>query len=189
MTIIYVDGYNVIFHCPPYKELCATDLEAARDMFIRRLAQYSGAIEGRVVLVFDGKNEYRASPDRIRHTTYLDVVFTTDRLSADVYIQRTLESAQSAERIVVTGDSALAAAVSTLGALAISPGMFMRHVAQAEHETVRAAAAAGRRPRRVRIEDLISEESHAQLLKLKGGPAADTSDAHKTGEQQRPPDG
>jgi len=187
VTIIYVDGYNVILGWPPFKELSSTDLEGARDLLIDRLARYGANIQERVILVFDGKDEYARLPAKSSEQC-LDVVFTTEGFSADVYIQRALMRAADnrVQRIVVTGDGALAAASSTLGAIAIGPEMFLRHVDHAARETVRPSTEPVRRPYRVRVEELISPESRAHLQTVKTEHRTEVSQEKET---ERGPDG
>jgi len=186
VTTIYIDGYNVILRCSPFKELCPTDLEGARDMFIDRMARFGASVRERVVIVFDGRNEHAGLPATV-NDKHLDVVFTTDEPSADVYIQRALTRAGGrTEHIVVTADNALAGAASSIGSISISPQMFMRHVAHAERETARAADKPARRPHHVRIEDLISSESQEHLLTMKDEPNARTSRPQETGDEPLP---
>ena len=186
MITIYIDGYNTILHCSPFKELCPTDLEGARDMFIGRMARYSAGGSERVVIVFDGSSEHVGLP-RTVNDRHLDVVFTTDEPSADVYIQQALSGDSGGmEHIVVTGDNALAGAASARGAIAVSPQMFMRHVAHAERETAHAADKPGRKPHRVRIEDLISSESQKRLLTIRDERKDRASRTQDTGDESEP---
>jgi len=186
VTTIYIDGYNTILRCSPFKELCPVDLEGARDMFIDRMARFGASVRERVVIVFDGKNEHAGLPGTV-NDKHLDVVFTTDEPSADVYIQRALtRGGGRTEHIVVTGDNALAGGASARGAIAISPEMFMRHVAHAERETARAADTPGRKPHHVRIEDLISSESQSLLLTIKAERSDETSRAQRTEDESQP---
>ncbi len=185
MTTIYIDGYNTILRCSPFKELCPVDLEGARDMFIDRMARFGANVQERVVIVFDGKNEHAGLPGTV-NDKHLDVVFTTDDPSADAYIHRALtRGGGRTEHIVVTGDNALASAASARGAIAISPQMFMRHVAHAERETARTVDKPGRKPHHVRIEDLISSESQAHLLTMKDERNVKTSDAQDTEDESQ----
>jgi len=186
VTTIYIDGYNAILCCSPFKELCPTDLEGARDMFIDRMARFGASVRERVVIVFDGKKEHAGLPPTA-NDKHLDVVFTTDEPSADVYIQRALtRGGGRTDHIVVTGDNALAGAASARGSIAISPEMFMQHVAHAERETARAADKPGRRPHHVRIEDLISSESQSHLLTIKAERSAETSRPQETEDESLP---
>jgi len=183
VTTIYVDGYNVILRCSPFKELAATELESARDSFIDRLARYGASIQEQIIVVFDGKEEHAGLPGRTNET-FLTVLFTTDAHTADLSIQRALMRVRNGagDRIVVTGDGALAAAASALGAIAISPEMFMRQVAHAERETTETSSTPGRRPHHVRVEDIISSQSREGLLEIKtiqNGSAAEPTDMKK----------
>jgi predicted RNA-binding protein with PIN domain len=183
---IYIDGYNALLSCSPYKELCRTDLESARDMFVGRMARYSSGGSERIVIVFDGKNEHAGLP-RTVNDTHLDVVFTTDDPSADAYIQRAVtRGGRGTEHIVVTRDNALAAIVSARGAIAISPQMFLRYVAHAEQETAQPAAKPGRKPYHSRIEDLISSESQRHLLTMKDKRNAKPSRTKDTEDESQP---
>ena len=157
--------------------------DGARDMFIGRMARYSAGGQERIVIVFDGRNEHAGLPPTV-NDTHLDVVFTTDEPSADAYIQRAVtRDGRGTEHIVVTGDNALAGIASARGAIAISPQMFMRHVAHAERETARAADTPGRKPHHVRIEDLISSQSQEHLLTMKDQRNAKTSRTQDTEDE------
>ena len=53
MYILIVDGYNIIGAWPKLEELKRTDLAAARDMLVEKMAEYQGFTGYRVIVVFD----------------------------------------------------------------------------------------------------------------------------------------
>lgn len=164
MTIVLVDGYNVLHGCSPFKELCDVDLETARDRLIERLLQHGAHSGEHIILVFDGTDEFAHVPATV-NSTYIEIVFTTGGMSADTYIQRKLRRGKNGpdDRIVVSADNAIKIAASSMGAIAIGPEMFLRHVEHAQTERAQGATEPKRKPHHARVEELITSEDEQRL--------------------------
>jgi predicted RNA-binding protein with PIN domain len=168
VTIIYIDAYNILHGSSPFKEICAVDLEAARSRLIDHLARHCAHTEERIIIVFDGTSEFAHLPDTTTEK-HLDVVFTKGGMSADTYIQRMMRKVRDSkdDYIVVSADNAVAMAASSMGAVAIGPEMFLRHIDHAHGERRQGLEGPGRKPHHARVEELISTDDERRLKSVK----------------------
>ena len=87
METVLVDGYNVIHAIPHLKSCLDESLELAREELINELLRYSDFTGSEVVVVFDSSRHRSSSEDRYS-TSSFKVVFTSQRQTADAYIER-----------------------------------------------------------------------------------------------------
>lgn len=177
MTIVFVDGYNMLHGCSVFKELCDIDLETARDQLIEQFIRHGAHSGEHIVLVFDGADafDHRSA---VSHTDYLDVVYTTGGMSADADIQRRLRRSKGYgdDRIVVSADNAVKIAASSMGAIAIGPEMFLRYMEHAHSERPgRPERTAERKPHHARVEELITDDDRGHLNSFRDGGSDDRS--------------
>ncbi|WP_100332774.1 NYN domain-containing protein [Bacillus xiapuensis] len=86
MNILLVDGYNIIGAWPELRELKETDLAAARDRLIERMAEYQGFTGSRVIVVFDAY--YVKGTERKYRQAQVEVIFTRKNETADERIEK-----------------------------------------------------------------------------------------------------
>lgn len=117
---LLVDGYNVIFAWKDLNELAQTDLKAARDRLMEILSDYAGYSGKIVILVFDA---YRVSGGRGENYRYhnIDVVFTREAETADLYIEKTAHELRRNHQVTVaTSDAVEQVIIMGAGALRLS---------------------------------------------------------------------
>jgi predicted RNA-binding protein with PIN domain len=86
MDILIVDGYNIIGAWPKLEELKRTDLAAARDMLVEKMAEYQGFTGYRVIVVFDA---YGVKGLERKYKNYkIEVIFTKENETADERIEK-----------------------------------------------------------------------------------------------------
>ncbi|MCR5421221.1 MAG: TetM/TetW/TetO/TetS family tetracycline resistance ribosomal protection protein [Lachnospiraceae bacterium] len=101
-----VDGYNVIFAFSELKSLAAVNLDAARDRFIDIMSNLQGAIDAKIILVFDAYKVKGRTTD-LNSIMNIKVVFTAEDETADSYIERfAAENGRKYDVTVVTSDKA-----------------------------------------------------------------------------------
>lgn len=102
---LILDGYNVINSWGALKALQEQNLEHARKELEERMASY-GAFKGyKVVIVYDGQGQSGDAEEEILYKG-LKIVFTTDGMTADSYIERLVYDILRRKKIVyvITGD-------------------------------------------------------------------------------------
>lgn len=117
--MIFLDGYNLLFHLNPD----ADPLQPARDALIDRLKKLPFPL----TVVFDAAlTEENVSRS---HTNKLEIVYTDPKQSADSYILLELERKQG---IVITDDQPLARQAKALGAEVKSTDEFLEMIEKKE---------------------------------------------------------
>ncbi len=127
--MLIVDGYNVIFAWDDLSSLAAHDLEAARIKLVDILANYSAFLGLCTVCVFDA---YRVSGGEGEKFTKnnVRVVFTKERETADVYIEKLVSEIGKNDSVsVVTSDGMIQISAIRMGVMRISAREFERDVA------------------------------------------------------------
>ena len=115
MSILVIDGYNVIGTWKSLKEMSKKDMGSAREQLVSILASFYPWCWERIIVVFDGQNYSWISIDGI------EVVYTSEKETADTMIEK-LSAGLSLqyEVIVATSDSEEYRAAYALGARVIS---------------------------------------------------------------------
>lgn len=85
---LLVDGYNIIFSWKELNELSKIDLSAARDALIDKLCNYQGYKKCNLILVFDAY-KVKGNKGEIVKYNNIDVVYTKEAETADMYIEKT----------------------------------------------------------------------------------------------------
>jgi uncharacterized protein len=120
MDILIVDGYNIIGAWPELEELKRTDLAAARDMLVEKMAEYQGFTGYRVIVVFDA---YGVKGLERKYKNYkIEVIFTKENETADERIEKLAIqlSNRKTQIYVATSDFTEQWAIFGQGALRIS---------------------------------------------------------------------
>jgi len=94
MSWLVIDGYNIINSWPEFAHLRREDMEAARVKCVEILREFTPLVWDRITIVFDA---YRSSgKGSLREEARgLEVVFTAEGQTADVYIERLVSVAVS----------------------------------------------------------------------------------------------
>ena len=105
-SYLLVDGYNIIYDWDELRELSRTDIKAARDRLTDILDGFAGMRSEQIILVFDA---YRVSggQERIYRYNNIDVVYTREAETADLYIEKTSRSLSKKYRVTVATSDAL----------------------------------------------------------------------------------
>ena len=126
--ILIIDGYNVIFAWEDLSALAETDIAAAREKLVRVVSNYAAFTGSDAVLVFDG---YRVpgNPGEEQVRDGLRVVYTKERESGDLYIEKFIDRLEKGTRAkVVTSDGMIQLAALRKGVLRISSREFLELV-------------------------------------------------------------
>ena len=126
-----VDGYNVIFDWDELHALADGDLSAARERLMDTLCGWAAFTHTRVVLVFDG---YKVPGNTGEKFDYrgIHVVYTRERETGDMYIERFLQQVGKNDRVrVMTSDGLIQLSAVRTGAMRMSSAEFGRQVSEA----------------------------------------------------------
>ena len=129
-----VDGYNVIFDWDELHALADRDLSAARERLMDTLCGWAAFTHTQVVLVFDG---YKAPGSRGEKFDYrgIHVVYTKERETGDMYIERFLQQVGKNDHVrVVTSDGLIQLSAVRTGVMRMSSAEFGRQVAEASDQ-------------------------------------------------------
>lgn len=129
---LLVDGYNIIFAWDETRTVAADNLDAARELLLRRLANYQGVRACRLIVVFDA---YRVAGGRgsIEKQGGMHVVFTREAETADMYIEQASYDLARRHRVrVATSDGLEQVIILGHGAERMSAEELLWEVEQAE---------------------------------------------------------
>jgi len=131
---ILVDGYNIIFAWDQLKELAKVNMDSAREALIEILANYQGYKKCHMIVVFDA---YRVKGGERRFEKHenVDVVYTAEAETADMYIEKTAHE-KSGEYLVrvATSDRLEQMIIIGSGAFKISADEFRLEIEKANME-------------------------------------------------------
>ena len=132
--LIIVDGYNIIFKDPAYKNIKDASLELARVKLIEDLANYQAYTGNDVKVVFDAAAQ--DSPgERKANVLGVEVIFTKKGQSADSCIERLAFRADSDRTVIVaTSDYSLQRVVFGKGIYRRTPSELLSEVGEAKDE-------------------------------------------------------
>ncbi len=131
---LLVDGYNIIFAWDDLKALAEKDLKAARDKLMDILSNFAGFRRESVILVYDA---YRVSGGKGSVIRYhnIDVVFTKEAETADLYIEKTThELVKNYKVTVATSDAVEQVIIFGAGAFRMSASMLQEEVRRTEQQ-------------------------------------------------------
>ena len=126
-----VDGYNVIYDWDELRALADRDLSAARERLMDTLCGWAAFTHTQVVLVFDGY-KVPGNPGEKFDYRGIHVVYTKERETGDMYIERLLQQVGKNDHVrVVTSDGLIQLSAVRTGAMRMSSAEFGRQVAEA----------------------------------------------------------
>lgn len=129
-----VDGYNVIFDWDELRALADRDLSAARERLMDTLCGWAAFTHTRVVLVFDGYKVPGSLGEKLDYRG-IHVVYTKERETGDMYIERFLQQVGKNDHVrVVTSDGLIQLSAVRTGVMRMSSAEFGRQVAEASDQ-------------------------------------------------------
>ncbi len=134
---LLVDGYNIIFAWDELKELARQDISAARAALCDLLANYRGAKQCEVIVVFDAY-KVKGNPGSVEKYNGIYVVYTKEAETADAYIEKTTYDLSKDHKVrVATSDALEQLIILGHGALRLSARTFHQEVEQTQGEISR----------------------------------------------------
>ena len=129
-----VDGYNVIFDWDELHALADRDLSAARERLMDTLCGWAAFTRTQVVLVFDGYKVPGSLGEKLDYRG-IHVVYTKERETGDMYIERFLQQVGKNDHVrVVTSDGMIQLSAVRTGVMRMSSAEFGRQVAEASDQ-------------------------------------------------------
>lgn len=129
-----VDGYNVIFDWDELHALAERDLSAARERLMDTLCGWAAFTRTQVVLVFDGYKVPGSLGEKFDYRG-IHVVYTKERETGDMYIERFLQQVGKNDHVrVVTSDGLIQLSAVRTGVMRMSSAEFGRQVAEASDQ-------------------------------------------------------
>lgn len=129
-----VDGYNVIFDWDELHTLADRDLSAARERLMDTLCGWAAFTRTQVVLVFDGYKVPGSLGEKLDYRG-IHVVYTKERETGDMYIERFLQQVGKNDHVrVVTSDGLIQLSAVRTGVMRMSSAEFGRQVAEASDQ-------------------------------------------------------
>lgn len=129
-----VDGYNVIFDWDELHALADRDLSAARERLMDTLCGWAAFTHTQVVLVFDGYKVPGSLGEKLNYRG-IHVVYTKERETGDMYIERFLQQVGKNDHVrVVTSDGLIQLSAVRTGVMRMSSAEFGRQVAEASDQ-------------------------------------------------------
>lgn len=102
---LLVDGYNIIFAWDELKRIAESDLDGARQALLDILVNYRGYKGINVILVFDAY-KVKGGTEKVEQINGVYVVYTKEKETADMYIERTTYDIARRHRVrVATSDN------------------------------------------------------------------------------------
>lgn len=133
-SYLLVDGYNIIFAWDDLSETAKTNLDAAREQLISRLCNYRGFTDSELILVFDAY-KVKGNPGTVEKVHNINVVYTKEAETADMYIERVTHELGKKHRVrVATSDNLEQIIILGNGATRVSANEFLKEVEDTEKE-------------------------------------------------------
>ena len=131
---LLVDGYNIIFAWNDLRELALRDIKSARDKLMDILSNFAGYRTEKVILVFDAY-KVAGGPGEVLRWHNIDVVFTKEAETADLYIEKTAHVLAKKYRVTVaTSDAVEQVIIFGAGAFRMSAQMLLEEILFTERE-------------------------------------------------------
>ena len=131
---LLVDGYNIIFAWEELKTLALKDIKAARDRLMDILSNYAGYKGENVILVFDAY-KVKGGTGEVSHFHNIDVVYTRQAETADLYIEKTAHTLSKKYSVTVaTSDAIEQVIIMGAGAIRMSAAGLLEEVRRTEQE-------------------------------------------------------
>ncbi len=133
---LLVDGYNIIFAWDELKKLAKDNLDLARNSLINILCNYQGFRQCNLILVFDAY-KVKGNHREIEKIGGIDVVYTKEAETADMYIEKVAHKLGKDHRVrVATSDNVEQLIIMGSGGIRVSASEFYDEVKLVE-KTIR----------------------------------------------------
>ena len=131
---LLVDGYNIIFAWKDLKALAKINMDSARQALIEILENYQGYRKCHVIAVFDAYKVKGGERRQEKHGN-VDVVYTREAETADMYIEKTAHAKSRDFHVrVATSDRLEQMIITGSGAFKVSADEFRAEVQQSDTE-------------------------------------------------------
>ncbi len=125
---LLVDGYNIIFAWEELKKQAKDNLDLARNSLINILCNYQGFRQCNLILVFDAY-KVKGNHREIEKIGGIDVVYTKEAETADMYIEKVAHKLGKDHRVrVATSDNVEQLIIMGSGGIRVSAGEFYDEV-------------------------------------------------------------
>lgn len=133
-SYLLVDGYNMIFAWDELRQLSSIDIKAARDRLLEILSNYAGYVDDNLIVVFDAY-KVAGGKQQIYRYNNLDVIFTKEAETADLYIEQAAHQLKKKYDVTVaTSDAIEQVIIFSAGAQRLSAQNFYDRVRAIEKE-------------------------------------------------------
>ena len=131
---LLVDGYNIVFAWEDLRQLALRDIKSARDKLMDILSNFAGYRSEKVILVFDAYKVAGGQGEVLRWHN-IDVVYTKEAETADLYIEKTAHVLAKKYRVTVaTSDAIEQVIIFGAGAFRMSAQMLLEEIIFTERE-------------------------------------------------------
>ncbi len=131
---LLVDGYNIIFAWDELKKYADDSMETARMKLADILCNYRGFRKCEIILVYDAY-KVKNNPGEVERYHNINIVYTKERETADMYIEKTSHKLSKNNRVrVATSDGLEQLIILGGGALRISASDLRDEIREAERE-------------------------------------------------------
>lgn len=126
--ILIVDGYNIINSWEDLESLSRIDFESARQALLDKLSNYQAYKHNEIIVVFDAYKQ-KGNPRKVIQYENIDVVFTKEGETADMYIEKIAQQQGRNHTIrVATSDGLEQLIVLSKGAVRMSARELEREI-------------------------------------------------------------
>lgn len=133
-TYLLVDGYNIIFAWEDLRELAEEDIKAARDRLMDILSNFAGYRSEHLILVFDAYR-VKGNPGEVYHYHNIDVIYTKEAETADLYIEKAAHELTKKYRVTVaTSDAVEQVIIYGAGAVRLSAKGLLEEIILAQED-------------------------------------------------------
>jgi predicted RNA-binding protein with PIN domain len=131
---LLVDGYNIVFAWEDLRQLALRNIKSARDKLMDILSNFAGYRSEKVILVFDAYKVAGGQGEVLRWHN-IDVVYTKEAETADLYIEKTAHVLAKKYRVTVaTSDAIEQVIIFGAGAFRMSAQMLLEEIIFTERE-------------------------------------------------------
>ena len=172
MSVLIVDGYNVVHAWPELKRTLETrGLEDARRRLVHELSEYAAHTGNTVTVVFDSHDRL-PSNEPAEVIDGVTVLYGTKTSSADHVIERLAQSSArrgaASDVTVATGDNLQRALVGAMGVATISAESLAAEVQRAARDVTHARRPHDQSARHRRVEEHLSPDARRKLDAILG---------------------
>ncbi|MDF2821412.1 MAG: hypothetical protein K0R15_1853 [Clostridiales bacterium] len=164
--VLIVDGYNIIFSWKELENLSRIDYESARQALLDKLSNYQAYKNIEVIVVFDAY-KVKGSPRKVVQYENIDVVYTKEGETADMFIEKIAQQHGRGTTIrVATSDGLEQLIVLSKGAVRMSAKELELEIESA-NQKIRRKFTEKPKTHRNRLMDNLSPEVAQMIEKMR----------------------